>query len=63
MTTDTCNNCGKPKPQDRFRACPNCRSEWRRYSRKPGGPADTIDALRAQVTRLRERIARLEGRR
>lgn len=63
MMTATCNNCGKPKSEDRFRACSTCRAEWRRYSRKPGGPADTIDALRAEVARLRDRIARLEARR
>lgn len=55
-----CNNCGKPKPADQFRACEACRAEWRRYSRKPGGPAETIEALRAENTRLKALIAKLE---
>lgn len=63
MTTPECTNCGKPKPPDRFRACPVCRAEWRRYSRKPDGPAETIETLRAENARLRERVARLEGNR
>ena len=58
----TCNNCGSPKPADRFRACEACRAEWRRYSRKPGGPAQTIEALRAENARLRAQIAKLTAR-
>lgn len=33
MTTTTCNNCGKPKPVDKFRACPDCRAAWREKDR------------------------------
>mgnify|MGYP001234824892 CR=1 FL=1 len=61
MTESTCTACGKPKPGDRFRACPDCRAEWRRYSRKPDGPSETIEKLRAENARLKARIARLEA--
>lgn len=54
-----CSACGKPKPPDRFRACETCRAEWRRHSRKPGGPAETIEALRAENARLRARLEKL----
>ena len=47
MTRTVCSNCGADKPADRFKACDACRAEWRRYARKPGGPAETIEALRA----------------
>ena len=56
-----CNACGKPKPDDRFRACSGCRAEWRRYSRKPDGPAETIEKLRAENARLKTQIARLKA--
>lgn len=60
MSYIECTNCGKSKPLDRFRACPDCREEWRRYSRKPGGPAETIDQLRAENEALRKRLAKYE---
>lgn len=41
----TCNNCGNPMPDTRYRACEACREEWRRYARKPGGPAEQREAL------------------
>lgn len=64
MKTDhtECSARGKPNPDDRFRACPDCRAEWRRYSRKPDGPAATIERQRAEIARLKARIARLEAR-
>lgn len=60
MTDTACNNCGAPKPDDKFRACPDCRAAWRQQSRKPNGPANTIDQLRAENARLKKRIAELE---
>lgn len=54
---DTCHNCGGPKPADRYRACPDCRSEWRARSRKPGGPAETIEHLRTENAQLRARLS------
>lgn len=30
----TCNNCGNAKPDDRFRACPDCRAYWRAADQK-----------------------------
>ena len=56
-----CNNCGGPKAADGFKACFGCRAEWRRHGRKPGGPAETIEALREEVFRLRARVAKLEA--
>lgn len=56
---EKCTACGKPKSADRFRACPDCRADWRRYSRKPGGPAETIEALEAENERLREALRTL----
>ncbi|SIT11294.1 hypothetical protein [Paracoccus saliphilus] len=44
-----CNNCGGPKPDDHYRACPDCRAEWRARARKPGGTAERIDALENAV--------------
>lgn len=32
MTT-TCKACGSPKPDDKFRACPDCRAYWRTMSK------------------------------
>ncbi len=29
----TCNNCGKPKPDHTFQACPSCRLKWRKAKR------------------------------
>lgn len=43
-----CNNCGGPKPDDQFRACPGCREDWRLRGRKPGGTAERIDDLTLQ---------------
>lgn len=63
MTTPACTNCGGPKPDDRYRACPACRAEWRSYQRKKGGWAETIEDLRAENARLRKRIAKLEAKR
>lgn len=60
MSAPDCTACGKPKPVDRFRACPDCRAEWRLYSRKPGGPAETLEALRAENARLRDRNKKLK---
>lgn len=60
MKGTTCKNCGAPKPADKFRACPDCRTIWRQQSRKPGGPAETIEQLRAENARLKKRIAELE---
>lgn len=54
---DVCHNCGAPKPADRFRACPECRAEWRTRSRKPGGPAETIERLQAENANLRRKLA------
>lgn len=62
MTDSTCNNCGSLKPDDGFRACVPCRAAWRQQSRKPDGPANTIDQLRAENARLKNRIAKLEGK-
>lgn len=62
MTDTTCHNCGAPKPTDKYRACAACRAEWRQRSRVPGGPAETIDQLRAENARLKNRIAQLEGK-
>lgn len=62
MTDSTCNNCHDPKPDDGFRACEACRAEWRQQSRKLNGPANTIDQLRAENARLKNRIAELEGK-
>ena len=59
-TVSTCNNCGAPKATDRYRACDACRAEWRRYRRKPGGPAETIETLRAELAKAQARIAELE---
>lgn len=50
--SETCNACGKPKPADKFRACPDCRRAWREASRKPGGHADVADALKSLVAEL-----------
>jgi len=41
-----CNNCGAPKPDDRYRACPDCSRQWRQAARKPGGNAERLEALR-----------------
>lgn len=54
---DVCHNCGASKPADRFRACPDCRAEWRTRSRKPGGPAETIERLQAENAYLRRQLA------
>jgi hypothetical protein len=62
MPPHRCTACGNPKRVDGFRACPGCRAEWRRYSRKPGGPAETIEALRQDNERLRQQNARLRAR-
>ena len=62
MAEHKCTACGKPKPADPFRACPDCREGWRRASRKPGGPAETIENLRSEVAHLKAKIARLETR-
>lgn len=62
MTDSTCNNCHAPKPDDGFRAFEACRAEWRQQSRKPNGPANTIDQLRAENARLKNSIAELEGK-
>ena len=59
--TSICNNCGAGKPDDRFRACPSCREAWRHNSRKPGGPAETIERLSEAIT-LIERTYYMEGR-
>lgn len=61
MTETTCTNCGGPKPDDRFRACPDCRAYWRAARCKPGGPAETIERLRAEVAQLRATLAELRG--
>lgn len=37
------------------------RAVWRQQSRKPGGPADTIEQLREENARLKKRIAELEA--
>lgn len=60
MGAAVCNNCGGHKPEDRYRACPDCRADWRHARRKPDGPAATIDKLRAELARLQARIAELE---
>lgn len=51
----TCNACGAPKPDDSYRACPDCRTAWRLTSRKPGGPAETIERLKAALARIEAR--------
>ena len=33
MSEPTCANCGNPKPEDRFRACPDRRAAWREEGR------------------------------
>jgi hypothetical protein len=48
----TCNACGAPKPDDRYRACPDCRQAWRLGKRKPDGPAERIERLRAALTKI-----------
>ncbi|MBB4207240.1 hypothetical protein EV660_1179 [Roseinatronobacter bogoriensis DSM 18756] len=62
MAEHRCNACGKPKPHDHFRACPDCREGWRRANRKPGGPSETIEKLRSENARLKAKVARLESR-
>lgn len=59
----TCNACGGPKPEDKFRACPDCRAEWREYSRarksRPAErngrtivfPIDLLDRLKPHADR------------
>lgn len=54
----TCHNCGGLKPEDRFRACPDCRAEWRARSRKPGGPAEKLDKAAKAVRYLLDRSQR-----
>ena len=58
--TEICHNCGGQKPDDRYRACPSCRAEWRSRARKPGGTAETIERLTAENERLRARLALVE---
>ncbi|MBT0779586.1 hypothetical protein [Paracoccus sp. pheM1] len=41
-----CNACGGLKVADRFKACADCREQWRLQARKRGGHADRLDALR-----------------
>jgi len=59
MTT-TCKSCHAPKPDDRFRACPDCRAAWRAYSKGRARKGDTtmqtirisrdvLDALRPEA--------------
>lgn len=50
-----CNACGDPKPDDRYRACPDCRQAWRLGKRKPDGPAEMIDRLKAALTLIEAR--------
>ena len=50
--SDVCNACGRAKPADRFRACPECRKAWRLSARKPGGHADVAEALAALVAEI-----------
>ena len=50
-----CNNCGGAKPDDRFMACPACRSEWRTRSRKPGGTAEKLDKAARAIKHLLDR--------
>lgn len=47
-----CNACGAQKPDDCYRACEDCRRTWRLAGRKRGGPADTIDRLKATLARI-----------
>ena len=48
-----CGNCGQRKPEDQYRACADCRAQWRQNSRKPGGYLDQIDELKRQRDDLR----------
>lgn len=54
----TCHNCGGQKPEDRYRACPGCRAEWRARARKPGGTAEQIEAARDAIGYLLNRSTR-----
>lgn len=62
-----CNNCGADMPDAGYRACEACRAEWRRYGRKPGGPAEQKEALVSllatakDVTRILEAIRLTAG--
>jgi len=60
-TSARCHNCGTSKPADNFRACGKCREEWRRASRKHGGPAETVERLTEALT-LIERVYYMEDR-
>lgn len=61
MSAPRCANCAGPKPDDRFRACPQCRADWRRTSRKPGGPAETIETMAEALRRAERKLTAYVG--
>lgn len=50
-----CKACGGSKPDDAFRACPDCRAAWREAKRRPDGHAAQIERLKAALHRIEAR--------
>lgn len=61
MSVKNCNNCGSPMQATNYRACETCLAEWRRYGRKPGGPAEQKEVLIELVAAAKDLTRMLEA--
>ena len=52
----TCNNCGNPKPNRYYKACPECRAKWRKYDRKKRKTSNELTGIATELLEVLEKV-------